>query len=210
MSKTYRRSRQRRNKLSKKRGGGPHSSGHKKVRISSIIGRKIKGRASFFEHDKVFNPKLNNKPTTYTRKGPNTIFTIPTTAGLTKFTVDTKLDEEEQHKAFAIFNDKFRTIQDFFINKLHSNMLGSDQGHNGQWMCVTAGAGNWRPSGPHAGSWTMLPKEVEECSTVNDDDFVNSVEGKRVISSENEAGIFWLPENYELMILVPPGTPVIM
>jgi hypothetical protein len=55
----------------------------------------------------------------------------------------------------------------------------------------------------------MLPKEVE-CSTVNDDDFVNSVEGKRVISSENEAGIFWLPENYELMRRVPPGALVIM
>jgi len=208
MSKTHRRHRQRRGKLSrrmKKRGGGPHSSGPKKVHISSIIGRKIKGRASFFEHAKVFNPNLNNKPTTYTRKGPNTIFTIPTTAGLTKFTVDTKLDEEEQHKAFAIFNDNFRTIQDFFI---HSNMLGSDQGHNGRWMCVTAGDGNWRPSGPHAGSWTMLPKEVK-CSTVNDDDFVNSVEGKRVISSENEAGIFWLPENYELMRRVPPGALVI-
>ncbi len=207
MSKTYRRSRQRRNKLSKKRGGGPHSSGHKKVRISSIIGRKIKGRASFFEHDKVFNPKLNNKPTTYTRKGPNTIFTIPTTAGLTKFTVDTKLDEEEQHKAFTIFNDKFRTIQDFFINKLHSNMLGSDQGHNGRWICVKVGVGNWNPKD---GSWEMLPKEVE-CSTVNNNDgFVISDEGKRVISSENEAGIFWLPENYELMILVPPGASVIM
>ena len=190
MSKTYRRSRQRRNKLSKKRGGGP------KVRFSSIIGRKLK-RASFFEHAKV--QKLN-KPTTY--KGPNTIFNI----GLTKFTVDTKLDEEEQHKAFTIFNDKFRTIQDFFINKLHSNMLRHDQGHNGRWICVKVGVGNWNPKD---GSWTMLPKEVE-CSTVNDDDFVNSVEGKRVISSENEAGIFCLPENYELMILVPPGASVIM
>jgi hypothetical protein len=172
------------------------------------VGRDILDRAYFFEHAKV-NPKLNNKPTTYTRKGPNTIFTIPTTAGLIKFTVDTKLDEEEQHKAFDIFNNEFRNIQDDFINKLHSNMLRHDQGHNGLWICVTAGDGNWHPSGPHEGSWTMLPKEVE-CSTANDDGFVNSNEGKRVISSENDAGIFWLPENYELIMSVPPGAHVIM
>ena len=205
----------------KKRGGGPKSSlkglsaspnssaSNRKVSISPIVGRDIVGRASFFESKGVFNPKLNNKPTTYTIKGPNTIFTIHTTAGLIKFTVDTKLDEEEQHKAFDIFNNKFRNIQDYFINKLHSNMLGHDQGHNGRWMCVTAGDGVWRPSGPHQGSWTMLPKEVE-CSTANDDGFVNSNEGKRVISSENDAGIFWLPEKYEFIMSVPSGARVIM
>jgi hypothetical protein len=164
------------------------------------------GRASFFEHAKV-NPKLNNEPTRYTQKGQHTIFTMRTNAGITKFTVNTKLDEKRQRKALDRLNIKFRNSQDYFIEMLNEGMLGEAQGHNGQWICVTAGDGNWRPSGPHEGSWTMLPKKVE-CNEVNDD-FLKSEEGKRVISSKNDAGIFWLPEEYELIMSVPPGAHVI-
>jgi hypothetical protein len=203
-SKT-RRHRQRRNKLSrrmKKRGGV------KSVRISSITGRQLVDRASWFEPKNLrvanhFKPELN--PTTYMRQGPSTIFTIPTPAGRTRFTVDTKLDEEEQHKAFAIFNDKFRNIQDFFINKLRAEMLGRNQGHNGRWMCVTAGDGKWYPSGPRQGSWKMSPKEVKCTETVNDN-FVISEEGRAVISLKNYEGIFYVPEKYKLLLKLPRNT----
>lgn len=199
-----RRHRQRRHngKLSrrmKKRGGTKSSlktaqstSNRHNVRISPIVAKDLVGRASFFERVKV-NPKLYNKPTTYTRKGPNTIFTIHTPAGLTQFTVDTKLDEEEQHKAYDIFNYKFRTIQYFIINKLRS---GDDIVlHDGQWMCVKAGYGIWHPSGKHEGSWTMLPEKVN-CDINVTDAFVRSEDGKQWISEQNDKHIFCVPENY--------------
>jgi len=219
MSKTHRRSRQRRGKLSrrmKKRGGGPKSSlnsslstsaSKRNVSISSIIDRKIRGRASFFEGDnKVFKPALNNQPTRYTKTSQYTIFTIPTPAGLTEFTVDTNLDEAAQHKALDRFNIKFRNIQDYFIDMLNKSMLGEAQGHNGQWICVTVGDGVWNP---RTGSWKMLPEKVNRDEKVNDA-FLQSSDGKAMILRKNYAGIFCLPENYKLLMRVPLGVPVIM
>jgi hypothetical protein len=69
-------------------------------------------------------------------------------------------------------------------------------------MCVTAGDGNWYPTGRHAGSWKMLPKEVK-CTTETDDNFVMSEVGRSVISLKNVEGIFYVPENYELLQLIP-------
>ena len=221
MSKTHRRSRQRRGKLSrrmKKRGGTksslktaqskntPSSSAStRNVHMSSIVSAHPLYRASFFEpmNNKIvvqFKPELNDKPTKYTTQGQRTIFTIHTKAGPTKFTVDTKLDEEEQRKAFVRFDNKFRTIQNDFIRMLKTGNLTRDQGHNGQWMCVTAGNGNWYPTGRHAGSWTMLPKEVKcdaGAGAVVTDELVQNEEW---ISARNAEYIYCVPKNHNLII----------
>ena len=178
-------------------------TGVKKVSISPITGRHLMDRYSLFEPENLrvvnhFKPELN--PTTYMRQGPSTIFTIPTPAGRIRYTVDTKLDEEEQHKALVRFNYKFRKIQEFFINELRSDQLTRDRGHNGQWMCVTAGDGKWYPSGPRQGSWKMSPKEVKcDAGAVVTDEFVKS-QGQGWISSKNDANIFCVPEKYKLQI----------
>ena len=206
MSKTHRRSRQRRGKLSrrmKKRGGTKSSlktaqsaSNGNPVRISSIVRSKLK-RASFLEPMEIV---LNDKPTKYTTQGQHTIFTLRTAAGDVEFTVNTLQDEEEQRKALVRFNNKFRTIQNDFITKLKTGKLTRDQGHNGQWMCVTAGNGNWYPIGRHAGSWTMLPKEVKcdaGAGAVVTDALVQNEEW---ISARNAEYIYCVPENHDLII----------
>ena len=197
MSKTHRRSRQRRHngKLSrrmKKRGGTKSSlktaqgASTRNVHMSSMVAKDLL-RAPFFERVKVSDPDL---PMAHEYEGQHTMFTIPTPAGRTKFTVNTKLDEEEQHKAFVRFYNKFRTIQNDMTNKLSSSdglVL-----HNGQWMCVKAGNGIWYP---RKGSWTMLPKKVN-CDINVTDAFVLSEDGKRWISEQNDKHIFCVPENY--------------
>ncbi len=174
MSKTHRRSRQRRGKLSrrmKKRGGGRLKS--------SSANNRIK-------------------------------FTLNTPEGPKEFIVDKLSDEQEQYKALDRFNHTFRNIQDYFINKLREEgQLGP--GHNGRWMCVTAGDGNWHPSGPHTGSWEMLPKIVKwsDDTVIKDDKFVMSVLGEKAILGENRKGdpTFCVPEDYDLLINIASRIP---
>jgi hypothetical protein len=163
------------------------------------------GRASFFEHAKV-NPELNNQPTMYKFKGPHTKFTMRTNAGDVRYTVNTELDEEEQRKAFDIFNDKFRSIQNYFIHRLNTDQLTEDQGHDGRWICVSAGIGDWKPN---KGSWKMLPEEVN-CDEKVNDEFLKSDDGKAMILRKNYAGVFCLPRNHEFIMMVPRRVPVIM
>jgi hypothetical protein len=171
--------------------------------MSSIVGRELKNRASFFEHNKIvnqFKPELNDKPTKYRTQGQHIIFTLRTEAGDVEFTVNKLQDEEEQRKALVRFNNKFRTIQNDFITKLKTGNLTRDQGHNGQWMCVTAGNGNWYPTGRHAGSWKMLPKEVKcdaGAGAVVTDALVQNEEW---ISARNDEYIYCVPENHDLII----------
>ena len=204
MSKTHRRSRQRRGKLSrrmKKRGGTKSSlktaqsaSNGNPVRISSIVSAQPLYRAPFFERVKVSEQKFKQdfKPTEYKYEGPNIIFTIHTKAGPTKFTVNKIHDEEEQRKAFVRFDNKFRTIQNDFIRMLSSSRL---ELHDEQWMCVKAGNGIWHPSGKHEGSWTMLPEKFN-CDINVTDEFVRSEAGKQWISAQNDKHIFCVPKNY--------------
>jgi hypothetical protein len=195
----------------KKRGGVPKSSLKKTPSSSaitrnvqsSIVDRELINRASFFEpmNNKIvnqFKPELNDKPTKYTTQGQHTIFTLRTAAGLTKFTVNTLQDEEEQREALVRFNNKFRTIQNDFITKLNAGNLTRDQGHNGQWMCVTAGNGNWYPTGRRAGSWKMLPKEVKwDAGAVVTDELVKNEEW---ISARNAEYIYCVPKNHNLIM----------
>lgn len=203
-----RRHRQRRHngKLSrrmKKRGGlppksslknTPSASNSNRVRISSIVNTVPLYRPTFFERVKVFEPEFKpdlSKPTAYEYEGQHITFTIPTKAGLTKFTVNKSHDEEEQRKAFVRFDNKFRNIQNYMTNKLSSDL----ELHDGQWMCVKAGNGIWHPSGKHEGSWTMLPKKVNCVKNVTDE-FVRSEPGKQWISAQNDEHIFCVPKNY--------------
>jgi len=216
MSKTQRQ-RQRRGKLSrrmKKRGGVPKSSLKKlrpsasaknlNVNMHSVVGREPVGRAPFFEPIGVFKPALNAPtPTNYTKKGQNTEFTISTNVGSTKYTVNTELDEEEQRKAFNIFNDSFISLQNYFIDRLNKNQLTA--AHDGKWICVRAGNGYWNPKN---GSWKMLPKQIHCDETVNDE-ILKSDDGKAMILRKNYAGVFCLPKNYNLILRVPPEVHVI-
>ena len=175
MSKTYRRSRQRRNKLSKKRGGGPQKP--------TVEG--FEGRPPFLEHNGVVKKSYLHTPIVSTQSGNNTKIKAPTRwAGFSKvYTVNTNRDEKEQRKAFARFNIKYRKLQDYFIK------FGSAY-HNGLWICVKAGVGNWNPND---GSWEMLPEVVRKMITDND---YNSAYENGNILKDNANGIFWLPEQY--------------
>lgn len=187
-SKT-RRHRQRRNKLSrrmKKRGGVNHTSIVSRSRIKSI------------EHP------------TFKESGRNTIFDAydPTTGRPTRYVVNTKRDKAEQFKAYDRFNDKFRLIQNSFIAKLKSDML-HHQGHNGRWICVTAGKGKWYAND---GSWEMLPKIVDwsDGAVKKDDEYVMSEAGKAAIFDENHKSnpTFCVPEYYEIIQLIPQNARV--
>lgn len=222
MSKTQRQ-RQRRGKLSrrmKKRGGGPKSSlkklsasaspsasaSNRKVYMSPIVQRELVGRAPFLEPIGVVKPALNdppalNEPTRYTKIGPNTEFTI----GSIKYTVNTELDKEKQREGFDIFNDSFISLQNHFIKRLNADQLTAAHGHDGNWICVRAGNGQWNPKN---GSWKMLPEKFNCDETVNDE-ILKSDDGKTMILRKNAAGVFCLPKNYKLILMVPPDVPVI-
>ena len=162
-SKT-RRHRQRRNKLSrrmKKRGGVKHKS------RSSIVNQ--------------FPIKSIQYPTF--KKGRNTTtFDAVGLRGPTRYVLNTKLDEEEQHNAYDRFNHKFQSIQNSFLDNF--NMLHQDQRHNGRWICVTAGKGKWYETD---GSWEMLPKRVNwsDGDDIKNDAYVMSEDGKTAIFGEN-------------------------
>ena len=188
-SKT-RRHRQRRNKLSrrmKKRGGVKHTSIVSKSQIESI------------EHP------------TFKESGRNTIFDAydPITGRPTRYVVNTKRDKAEQFKAYNRFNGKFGSIQKYCLEQLHSNML-HHQGHNGRWICVTAGKGKWYAND---GSWEMLPKIVDwsDGAVKKDDEYVMSEAGKNAISDENHKSnpTFCVPELYEIIQLIPRNARVL-
>ena len=188
-SKT-RRHRQRRNKLSrrmKKRGGVKRSS--------SIVNKSL---IESIEHP------------TFKTSGRNTKFDAydPITGRPTRYVVNTKRDKVEQFKAYDIFNDKFQSIQDSFIAKLNSGMI-HQEGHNGQWICVTAGKGKWYPND---GSWEMLPTIVEwsDGAVKKDDDYVMSEAGKNEIFNKNHKSnrTFCVPQFYETIQLIPQNARV--
>jgi hypothetical protein len=162
--------------------------------MSPIVGRKL---VDIFESKKVFKPSLNNQPTKYKFNGQNTKFTI----GNVRYIVNTELDKEEQYKALDIFNNKFRNIQYDNIKMLREGKLG--EGHNGRWICVTAGDGVWDPQ---TGSWEMLPKIVQwsDGTDIKDDRFVMSDLGENAILGENRKGdpTFCVPEKYDLLIKI--------
>ena len=153
-------------------------------------------RAPWFEPDNLrvvnhFNPELN--PTTYMSQGPSTIFTIPTPAGNTRFTVDTGLDKDKQQKAKDRFNLKFKGIQDYYIDQLKQNELDPTT----RWVCVRVGVdkGKWYQSD---GSWEMLP-------TVLSGFYYNiafkSLVRSGKISRDNLKNKYWVPSKY---IYPPP------
>lgn len=128
---------------------------------------------------------LHNPPTVSTKSGTKNIIKAPTRwPGFSKvYNVNTNLDEKKQREGFARFNGKYRKLQDHFIE------FGSEY-HNGLWICVKAGVGNWNPND---GSWEMLPEVVHKMITDND---YNSAYENGNILKDNANGIFWLPEQY--------------
>jgi hypothetical protein len=175
-------------------------------RISSIVSKEII-RPPFMEP---LHGTTASKISTdgYTIDGPNTIFYAMTDQGFARFVVNTKRDEEEQHKAYDRFNHNFQSIQNYFIEKLRTNMIHKAL-HDGQWICVTAGKGKWYQSD---GSWEMLPKIVNWSDGVDtkDDAFVKSPEGETAIFGENSKSnpTFCVPRNYDVILLTPSGARV--
>ena len=201
MSKTYRRSRQRRNKLSKKRGGGPKRPGsqrhgsqmpgsQKHMPGSEPIIIKFVGRPNFLG-EKALGPPLYSPGYEPEKIVPRIekdkiIFGIPTRQGDVKeYHIKLKIYEQMKRKSFV----EFKKLQDYFISELKNEI--ENPGHDGNWICVKPSGGN------RNGHFEMIPEKVEDCE-VMDDKYVTT--NPQNMSDANAAGILWFPQNYKICI----------
>ena len=183
MSKTYRRSRQRRNKLSKKRGGGPKSQ-----RPGSQVEIKYVGRPNFMLDTP---PKSSDTPPessyavgyqpariVHRTEGNKIIFVIPTREGVKKeLHMTLTFHEELLRETYG----NFKKVQDYFIR---TNIT------NKKWVRVTPSVGNNR-----SGYFAVIPAKI----TVVNDENINSPDNIKKINQDNEKGIFWFPKNYDIL-----------
>ena len=221
MNKT-RRHRQRRNKLSrrmKKRGGVPKSSlrrneSEKRPMFLEPLHRVDEQRLDKKKYNKLRNrvtinpivgknvlPKSRADSAVFEKKGKHTVFTLGTQKGNVEFEVITEIDEANQRRAInkvdMQIREKFKPIQDAFVNTLKDGKNLNEHGHDGKWMCVASQKqGNWNQT---TGEWTFHIEE-SECERKINDDFVTGTEWSEWISKQNDKNIFCVPRNYELIM----------